>query len=60
MSSLELDNLVKIGSLKREPASPREPGAAALVTQARLSVDLHASGAAQSDDITFLALRRVL
>ena len=24
MSSLELDNLVKIGSLKREPASPRE------------------------------------
>lgn len=24
MSSVELDNLVKIGSLKREPASPRE------------------------------------
>ena len=41
-------------------AATSEPGAAALVTQARLSVDLHASGAAQSDDITFLALRRVL
>ena len=24
MNSVELDNLVKIGSLKREPASPRE------------------------------------